>query len=602
MMKRSRVWLVPLMALTVAHCRSGGDVGAPAPGAAGEAGAPSSDGGTPGAGNGSSSAGAEPASGTNGYGDEGGNHGDGGTSGGGADTDAGAGSGPSFDELDSDGDGIHDADEGRGGALDTDDDGTPDYLDDDSDDDCRSDAAEGTADEDEDGRPNQRDRDSDGDRLADELEDTNCNGTTDEAESAADDVDTDADAATDLVEQTLGTDPSDESDNPQSDGAAVSIVPFGPRNAAQLDVAFTTRLSTVDVYVLLDRSASMSTELNSVKNSLSSFITQLQCPPLGSGDPSSCVADLWAGAGTFGYSGSGVDAYRNVVDLQPSPSFSTLPTSEPGGCCAEVGLFALYSTVSGQGSLASGCAIAGVTPRSTCLGSAAASGGFDSYGYPCFRSGAVPVILLATDEAPLSAGDTNNCPAWETIVKPALLSRGAKLIGISGSGSTTAVVDDLKLMATSTGAVDGLGNGAPLVFDGSDASAATAISNGVKALVSGLPLDVSLALRDDPADAVDAIAAFVGHSQTLQLGSVECANGLNEADTNGDTFPDAYRDVKPNTPLCFRLLGHGNASVPETDAAQVFAARADAVNDWGSALSSRELIFIVPPKDPDAAP
>lgn len=157
-------------------------------------------------------------------------------------------------------------------------------------------------------------------------------------------------------------------------------------------------------------------------------------------------------------------------------------------------------------------------------------------------------------------------------------------------------------MATDTGAVDRANSDAPLVFDGADVNAPTAIIDGLKALLNGVPIDVTIALHDDPADAVDAIGAFVGHTETLQLGSETCASGLNEADTNGDTFPDAYRDVRPNTPLCFRLLGHGNESVTETDEAQVFAARADAVNDWGSALSSQNLIFIVRPKDPDAAP
>jgi hypothetical protein len=68
--------------------------------------------------------------------------------------------------LDSDGDGITDLDEGRyesGGPVDTDMDGTPDYLDDDTDSDGLLDKLEGTEDWDNDGIPNWRDPYNDGD-------------------------------------------------------------------------------------------------------------------------------------------------------------------------------------------------------------------------------------------------------------------------------------------------------------------------------------------------------------------------------------------------------------------------------------------------------
>jgi hypothetical protein len=68
-------------------------------------------------------------------------------------------------ELDDDGDGIPNEVEGQnapGGATDTDMDGTPDYLDSDSDDDGLSDAVEGTDDGDNDGIPNFQDPFNDG--------------------------------------------------------------------------------------------------------------------------------------------------------------------------------------------------------------------------------------------------------------------------------------------------------------------------------------------------------------------------------------------------------------------------------------------------------
>ena len=58
-----------------------------------------------------------------------------------------------------------------------------------------------------------------------------------------------------------------------------------------------------------------------------------------------------------------------------------------------------------------------VPARSTCAGSPAANAGFATFGYPCFRQTALPVVLLATDEPPISSGDTYKSPDWSSVVK-----------------------------------------------------------------------------------------------------------------------------------------------------------------------------------------
>lgn len=80
---------------------------------------------------------------------------------------------PDWLDPDSDGDGIPDADEAGNAPsepMDSDGDGTPDYLDTDSDDDGIPDISEGTADVDTDGIPNYLDDDSDGDGYPDAVE------------------------------------------------------------------------------------------------------------------------------------------------------------------------------------------------------------------------------------------------------------------------------------------------------------------------------------------------------------------------------------------------------------------------------------------------
>jgi hypothetical protein len=511
---------------------------------------------------------------------------------------------PDFRDTDSDGDTIPDIYET---STDFDMDGTGNWRDLDSDDDCRSDQVESGGvtpprDTDGDGRQDFVDRDSDNDGISDQAEDTNCNGVRDGNETDAGNQDTDGDGVSDLVEGAAGTDPNDANDNPQANGDFVFVVPYeDPPSPMDDDLDFTSQIQSLDMYVIVDRSGSMSTEITAVRNNLSTVRNNLTCPPNGTGTPGNCIPDLWAGAGTVGYSGSGAQTYLNHADLQPNANFSGLPITEPSGCCAEPLTFSVFSAITGLGTAsATGCGLSGVNPRSTCAGSPAANGGFTAFGYPCFRQGALPVILLATDEPPLSPGDTNKCPAWNTVVLPAMNARSAKLMGIGGSGfAGTSVQTDLNTMATNTGAVDSQNGNAPLVFDGSGANSAAAIENGVRTLANNIPLDMAAVPADDPSDAVNAVTAFIDHLETLQLGTPLCANMLTDIDTNGDTFDDAYVDVRAGTGVCWKLIPRMNTTVMPTEMPQLFRATVSVIGDGVTTLDTRDVFFLVPPEPID---
>ncbi len=508
---------------------------------------------------------------------------------------------PDFHDTDSDNDTILDVYET---ALDDDGDGIPNFLDSDSDGDCIPDIAEARlvngipADTDGDHRFDFLDRDSDGDGLLDSAEDANCNGVADGGESNAINGDSDGDGVSDLVEQVAGTDPNNPASNPAANGDFFFIEPFqAVQSPTDDDLDFKTNLQAVDMYVILDRSGSMSSEIIAVKNNLASVVNNLTCAPAGAGIAPNCIPDLWAGAGTVGYSGSGVDAYHHHVDMQPNPSFAAIPTTEPGGCCEEPLSFSTWSAVTGLGG--AGFGFPGVVTRATCVGSPANNAGFTGTGYPCFRNGALPVVLLATDEQPLSPGGTNKTPDWTTIVKPEFLSRKARLVGILGSGFAVNTDVDLRQMATDTGAIDATNGNAPLVFDGAGANAATAIQTGILRLANGLPLDINALPVDDPADSVNAVTAFVDHLETLQLGTAACANGLTDVDTNADTFKDKYVQVVTGTPVCWKVVSRPNISVPATDQPQVFRATVQVFGDGITLLDTRDVFFLVPPKPAD---
>lgn len=494
---------------------------------------------------------------------------------------------PDFRDTDSDNDTITDSIET---ALDFDNDALGNYIDLDSDADCVPDMLEARgnppADSDGDGRLDFIDRDSDNDGLLDGAEDANCSGAAEGNESSSTNPDSDGDGVTDLVENVAGTDPNNAADNPQANGDYVFVEPYmAPQSPVDDDLDFRTNLQAVDMYVILDRSGSMSTEITAVKNNLSAVVNNLTCAPLGAGVPPNCIPDLQAGAGTVGYSGSGADAYRHQVDIAVNPSFAALPITEPGGCCSEPLTFSAFSAVTGQGGAAFG--FPGVGPRAGCPA--------NTFGYPCFRNNALPVVLLATDEPPLTGVGTNPNPNWNTIVRPEFTSRSVRLVGIVGSGPGANTVAGLNTMATDTGAVDAANGNAPLVFDGAGANAAAAIQTGILTLANGIPLDINAVTVDDATDAVDSIASFVDHIETLQLGTAACANGLTDVDTNADTFLDQYVNVQAGTPVCWKLVSKQNTTVPATDVPQLFRATVRVFGDGITQLDERDVFFLVPP-------
>jgi hypothetical protein len=505
---------------------------------------------------------------------------------------------PDFRDLDSDGDTIEDRIETN---ADYDEDGIPNYLDLDSDNDCIPDALEARgnppADTDGDKHYDFLDRDSDADGIADGVEDANCNGVVDPGETSAIAEDTDGDGVSDLIEIAAGTDPTDAADNPQANGDFVFVEPYQkPQTPTEDDLDFSTKLQAVDMYVLLDRSGSMSQEIASIRDNLSAVVRNLTCPPLGTGDPATCIPDLWAGAGTIGYQGSGVAAFQNWVDIRQNPSFAGVPISEPTNTSNydEPLTFAAWATITGQGG--TGYGMSAVPARTSCATSPAATAGYQTFGYPCFRQGALPVVLLATDEPPISAGGTYKSPAWSTVGLPAYTAAKAKLVGILGSGvAGTSVDTDLRTMASGTGAVNAANNNAPLVFEGANANAAAAIENGIRTLATGLPLDMSAVAVDDPSDSVDAVTAFVTRLETLQLGTAKCAAGLTAVDTNADGYPDKFVQVRTGTGVCWKVVSRPNTTVPATDVPQLFRAKVKVYGDGVTQLDERNVFFLVPP-------
>lgn len=535
---------------------------------------------------------------------------------------------PDFRDTDDDNDGISDAQEIGGNPsnpLDTDGDGIKDFRDSDSDNDTISDMHEKIMDSDGDGIPDYRDTDSDNDGLpdADEAGDTdistlpvdtdndnhpdyidvdsdndglsdrweNENGTNPYLE------DTDSDGVTDLIEIGAGTDPADANSNPHSEGNFSFIVPYQDDPSPPKDtLVFSTDLKHADVYFLVDTTGSMGGEIDNLRRSISSTVIPGMV---------AAIPDVQVGVGYFddypvypyGDAGSGDVSYRNLANIGPDPGVAQRAASDLPLCYgvddSESHVVGLYTVATGDPSRTMP-----MQPPPSCPAG--------MFGYPCFRAGSVPVIILISD-ANFHNGPGNYdpysgvpAPTYAEVVS-ALNAAHIKVIGVhSDYWSTDA---HYRQLAFDTGTVDSMGN--PLVYNipGDGSGLGSQIINGVQTLANGVPISVSTSPRDDTSDSVDAVQ-FIDHIEPNRVDSIEdpqnpgvfCLPGLETADTDGDGLQDTFVSVLPGTSVCFDIYPRRNETVPATSEPQVYKAFIDVIGDRITVLDTREVYFLIPPK------
>ena len=523
---------------------------------------------------------------------------------------------PDYADLDDDGDSLSDFDEIAGdpaAPIDTDGDGTPDYRDIDSDGDTISDLHESIADTDRDGILDRFDFDSDDDGWSDAEEAGDADPSTPPIDSDMDaipdfrDTDSDNDGLSDAMERTLGTNPrlADTDGDGVSDLVEVSACPAGdtscamdatdptssPRTRGDFvffepymlppmptrdTLQFATDIRVADVYFLVDTTGSMGGAINNVKASLSTagtgIIDQVRAT----------ITDTWFGVGDFrDYADSWL--YRNVTDLTATAStaqagVNTLAAGG-GGDYAEGDVPALYATATGLGVMA-------VPARTGCPAG--------TFGYPCFRAGAVPIVVLITD-APFHNGPGGSNPYgsytnYDTM-RTAITAARIRVIGIAvGTGGQA----DLQAIARDSGAVDGAG--APLVSLAASGSVSSEVVTQIRTLANQTRLDISITYEDDTSDAVDSFAAFVDHIEANLVGDAArgCVGGLTAIDTDADGFPDTFQDVTAGTSVCFDIVVKQNDTVTPTTLPQIFRATLHVLGDGFTELDSRDVFFLVP--------
>jgi hypothetical protein len=426
---------------------------------------------------------------------------------------------PDYLDTDSDGDGIDDYYEAGTSAwseepVDTDGDGTPDYLDLDSDDDGFSDSEEAgsgdtPADTDGDGTYDFADTDSDGDGLSD-WEEANVYGTDPYNE------DSDGDDFSDGAEVEFGSDPGDD-----SSGIEGVYVEVPERDTTEQFFPFELNIQMGDIAFVLDTTGSMGTTATAMANEFSAIVSQL----------STAIPDAHYGVAQYddyyfsNYGSRGDKPFELLTPVTGDISMVQTVLSNidlhSGNDAPESGMEALYQAATGAG-YDQNCngiydADTDVKPFQASASDpfGGAGGQFDSdpssggdIGGFGFRAGALPVIVIATDnilrDPEAGYGTPHGCPgdAGYTDVTSSINDIGAKLIGISVNGNTPYTqMFNLALATNSFADTNGDGYADDeLVFQWSSGSSnfRNTVAGAIEDLVGSIQFDeISLEIEGD---------------------------------------------------------------------------------------------------------
>jgi len=393
----------------------------------------------------------------------------------------------------------------------------------------------------------------------------------------------------------------------------------------QRDLDFGTTIRVADIFFLTDTTASMAPTLARVKATVTTadtgIIDRIRAT----------VPDVWFGGGQHddfplgGWGAAPDQPFTLAAPMTPRERAGEVQTAfdgmriHGGSDGPESQTEALFQTMTGAG----GEYLIG---RSTYSMPRYGGGCLEgTYGAPCFREAALPIIVHFTDicshngppgEAEYFCtpyGGLDPSPAtWEQAME-SMTSRGAKYVGVNVSGYRCEGVDPLAQPGTpcffmrettrATGSVDLAG--AELVYDltaggASDEAFVDTIVEALETIATRVPFDVDTALRDDPTDPEGVDARRFIRSRMPACRATPATDPCWDApvgvahDAAVRGIDDTtFQRVVPGTRVKFRIAFQNDFYRSNTSA-RVFVAFVDVRADHVTPLDTRQVFIVVP--------
>lgn len=376
-----------------------------------------------------------------------------------------------------------------------------------------------------------------------------------------------------------------------TDGIYYTLPFNGPAELEPCDLE--VELNSVDVYFLMDTSGSMGGEIANLQSGLTSGIYIPGCGGGIIGAMACTIPDVRFGVGqhedipvpAFGWYSD--YAYRHTLDITASPAAAQTAVNSltlgNGYDWPESQAIAMWAVATGNG-------LGGYVPaRSGCPAG--------TWGYPCFRNDAIPVVVLVTDAAFHNgangfdySGVGFSPPSWSNTIA-ALQAAGIRVIVIESANWAGSyrfwALNDYYSVATATGAVDG--SGSPFVYNinSNGTGLDGAIVGAIDDLANSTRLDIDARAIDNPGTAFDE-SEFV---QSITAASYAPAGACNTV--SGDTFIACV----PGSDVVFEVVFR-NDVVPPAATPQVFDFWIRAFFDGTSLAAEKQVRIVVPPENP----
>jgi hypothetical protein len=276
-------------------------------------------------------------------------------------------------------------------------------------------------------------------------------------------------------------------------------------------------------------------------------------------------------------------------------SVNALRTLGAGSDGPESHVEALYQTATGEGLPAYG------VPPQRC--DARPDDSVLPRGYPCFRGGALPIVVLITD-APMHNGPGGYDPYFGLSAHSldqamsALNGIGARVIGVASDVDVSwdaEVLDHLEYVASATGTVNSAGQ--PLVYQ-SGASVTGEVVDAIAELAGNTPQDVSTTTEDlpDRSEYLERGEPEIDASRFIK--SVRPLAATPESGVMGGMDETTFRGVIPGTLVEFEVTFQ-NDFVGPRETSRIYEALIIVIGNGVARLDERHVYIIVPPEGQD---